>query len=57
MYKGKEIIGVRLAIDSQERRRITMIPNAGGRMASFAAPLDEEGTAKYLKIYSSKRLV
>jgi len=34
-----------------------MIPNAGGRMASFAAPLDEEGTAKYLKIYSSKRLV
>ncbi len=57
LYKGKEIIGLSLVVDNQGRNRITMIPNAGGRNAAFAAPLDEHGTARHLKIYSSKRLV
>ena len=34
-----------------------MIPNAGGRAAAFSAPLNRTGTARHLKIYSSKRLV
>ena len=56
LFKGKQIIGVKLEIN-QGRNRLKLIPDAGGRAASFAAPLNMAAMVRYLHIYSSKPLI
>lgn len=54
LYKGKEIIGVQIDKQTDE---VVLIPNLGGRASAFYSGTNVAGTAKYLHIYSSKRMV